>query len=83
MAMLVTNIIPFNNENDSREWSGKVKKVFTGLISLEYGVEMPEFSDKEAQMIDHYEKRVKHLRPKLKRDAKGKFSVTGLESLND
>ena len=83
MAMLVSNVIPFNEENAAREWSSKVRKVFSTYMGLEYGVELPEFTDKETQMIEHYEKKVKHLKPKLKRDAKGRFSVTGLDSLKD
>ncbi len=83
MAMLVTNSIPFNNANDAREWNSKVKQVFSTFMSLEYGVELPEFSDKETQMIEQYTKKVKHLKPKLTKDKKGGFVVTGLDSLKD
>lgn len=83
MVMLVSNIIPFNNENDSKEWHQKVKKVWSNYLGLEYGVEIPEFSDKETQMIDHYKTKVKHLKPVLKKDAKGQFVVHGLNSLKD
>lgn len=83
MAMLVSNSIPFANESASREWADRVKKVFSSYMGLEYGIEIPEFSNKETEMIEHYQKKVKHLKPKLHRDKKGRFTVSGLDSLKD
>lgn len=83
LAMMVSNVIPFNNETASTEWQGRVKKIWNKYIGLEYGLEVPEFSDKETQMIDHYKNHVKHLKPVLTKTKAGGFVVTGLDSLKE
>lgn len=83
MAMLVSNSISFATESSAREWTDRVRKVFTNIMGLEYGIEVPEFSDVESKMIKEYQTKVKHLKPKLKRDAKGRFTVTGLDSMKE
>lgn len=83
LAMMVTNSIQFQDASAASDWHGKVKKIWNGYLGLEYGIEMPEFSDKETQMIEHYSKKIKHLKPKLVKGDKGQFVVTGLESMKE
>jgi hypothetical protein len=81
--MLVTNSRQFNDQSAANDWHDKVKKVWNGYLGLEYGIEIPEHTDKEVQMIEHYNNKVKHLKPKLTKGEKGQFIVTGLESMKE
>lgn len=83
LAMMVSNVIPFNSETASKEWQGQIKKIWTEYLGLEYGIEIPEFSDKETKMIDHYKNQIKHLKPVLRQTKTGGFTVTGLDSLKE
>lgn len=81
LALLVTNSVMFGDQNSDREWASKVRKIWNAYIGLEYGVDLPENTEKEMQMIEYYESTIKHLRPKLIRGKDGKPIVSGLDSL--
>src|SRR5437763_14744037 len=61
LAMLVTNSIQFKDASSASDWHDKVKRIWNGYLGLEYGIEIPEHTDKEIQMIEHYNKKIKHL----------------------
>lgn len=83
LAMLVTNSIQFQDASAASDWHGKVKKIWNGYLGLEYGIEIPEHTDKEVQMIEHYSQKIKHLKPKLTKGDKGRYVVTGLDSMRE
>jgi hypothetical protein len=72
-AILAIQSLP---EDDDR-----VKKLWREYLGLEYGIEIPENSDKEIEMMDYYQKVVKNLKPELSMKD-GKLMVSGLGSIN-
>ena len=59
----------------------RVKKLWKEYLALEYGLEIPEHSDQEMQMMEYYQKVVKHLKPQLSRK-NGQLTVSGFGSIN-
>jgi hypothetical protein len=64
----------------AREWSEKIKRIWSNYLALEYGVEVPEYAEREIQMREYYENVVKHLKPVLQKTEKG-YNVKGLDVL--
>jgi hypothetical protein len=83
LALLVTNCIPFSDNEKAKEWEQKIRKLFTSFLELEYGIKLPEHTEKELNMLKFYQDKVKGLKPILKVTEKGKFVVSGLDSLKD
>jgi hypothetical protein len=83
LAMMVANVVQFSDNGAARDWNDRVKKIWNGYLGLEYGLEIPEHTDQEVKMIEHYSKKVKHLKPKLTKGDKGQFIVTGLDALKE
>lgn len=83
MKLTMLNVLTnpsFEDAGKAREWGSRVKKVWSDYLSLQYGVELPEHTEKEIQMMEYYENVVKHLKPTLTRDKKG-LGVKGLDVL--
>lgn len=58
----------------------KIRNLLSSFIELEYGIEIPEHTHKEMEMMTYYQTVVKPMKPRLERK-QGKYSVTGLEKL--
>jgi phenylacetate-coenzyme A ligase PaaK-like adenylate-forming protein len=82
LALSVINTGNFSTQQGYDEWGSKIKKLFNAYLSLEYGIELPEQTEKELEMMEYYESTVKHLRPKLHIGADGRLAVSGLEALS-
>lgn len=81
LVMLSTLTNPtFNDPNAARDWHGKIKKNWADYLSLQFGIDIPEHTEKEMVMLEYYENVVKHLKPQLVKDKKG-LGVKGLENL--
>jgi hypothetical protein len=72
MALLAVQSLP---EKDDR-----VKKLWKEYLSLEYGVILPEHTEKEDAMIDFYANVVSKMKPQLTMN-NGKVVVSGFEFL--
>ncbi len=84
LALLVTNSVPFGEDtNAGREWETKIRKLFTTYNGLEYGIEIPENTEKELEVIKFYNGVIKNLKPVLNKSKDGRFVVSGLDSLRE
>jgi hypothetical protein len=83
LAMLVTNSVPFTDQNAAREWEQKIRKIYITYLGLEHGIEIPEHSDEEVKMMKYYKDKVQKLKPKLNKNSNGNFVVSGLDSLKE
>jgi hypothetical protein len=83
LALLVSNSVTFHEEAAGREWSARVRKIWNEYVGLEYGVEIPEQSNKEMLMMDYYQKTVKKMKPRLSSSKNGGLTVSGLDALKD
>jgi hypothetical protein len=80
--MMQTMMIPtFDNQGKAREWSEKVKRVWSNYLALQYGLEISEHTEKELQMMEYYQSVVKHLKPTLEKNKDGNYNVKGLDQL--
>lgn len=80
LTFLAMNTIPATTKEGIQEYEGKIKKAWVKYLELEYGVKLPEKTEKEIILAEYYEKVVKRMKPKLIRK-KGRLIVQGLEPL--
>lgn len=71
LALIAVQALPSKDD--------QVKKVWSKYLELEYGVEIPEHTEQELDMMKYYEGVVKHIKPKLSMK-NGKMFVSGFES---
>lgn len=84
MLMLLTLTAPDIADNGKRrEWAAVVKNSWTQLLGLIFHIRVDEFSDKEKEMLDYYEKYMKNSKLALSKDKKGRLQVSGVEQLMD
>jgi hypothetical protein len=83
LVMLCAATTPtFTDVAKAREWSDRVRKIWSTLLALQFNVEIPEHTEKEMEMMEHYEKVVKHLKPILEKTKAG-YNVKGLDALRE
>lgn len=58
----------------------RIKKLWKDYLGLEFGVEIPEHSDKEVQMYEYYAGVVSKLKPQIGM-VDGKLRVYGMDAL--
>lgn len=76
LALMVNSL---THKDDDRPIS-----IFKKYLSLELGIEIPEMSDKEQQMLDYYQTVVKPMKPTITIQGKGdkrRLVVSGLDAL--
>ena len=80
LALLVANSIPFDDQNAAENWNTKIKRLWNSYLSLEYGLELPEHTEKEMAMMEYYQNHIKGLKAQLVMKD-GKPTVIGLDSI--
>ena len=80
LAFIAMNTMQASTQEALSEQNGKIKKVWNKYLELEYGLELPEQTEKEILVAEYYDKVVKKLKPRLVRK-KGKLSVEGISAL--
>lgn len=80
LTMLIALTNPtISDPNKHRQWNTAIKGVWSKYVSLLLGVEIPEQTQEELDMLDYYETVVKKARLRLVK--KGKKNGLGLEGL--
>ena len=81
MLIALTNPT-ISDPNKHREWHKAIKGVWSGYISLLLGVEIPDQTKEELEMLEYYETVVKKAKLRLvKTGKKGGIGLEGLEQL--
>lgn len=80
-SLLVANTIDAQDAESASAWEKKVRRIYNQYLELEFGIEIPEQTEKETQMLEYYSEVVKGMRPTLKRNKDGSLYVSGLERL--
>lgn len=80
--MLQLMMAPGIDPEKKRQWSELVGDTWKEYLGALYNIEIPDRTEKEQEMLDFYEKVVKHLKPEMYQDEKtGAIRVRGLEGL--
>lgn len=82
LVMMTTMMTPtFDDAGRAREWSEKIKTIWSSYLALQYCVEIPEKNEREMEMLEYYSTVVKHLKPTIEKTKEGGI-VKGLSALS-
>jgi adenine-specific DNA methylase len=80
-ALLTANTIVGQDADAISKYEKKIQRIYNQYLELEFGIEIPEQTEKETQMLEYYTKVVKSMKPMLSRGKDGSLHVSGLEKL--
>lgn len=82
LAFMAMNTVSARNTGDAQKQFDKITKAWSNYLELEFGMKIPEHTEKEVKMVEFYQRFVKNAKLKVKYDKKKNHVVLqGLETL--
>lgn len=78
--MIALSNLSTSDASKSRGWTEMLNKGWENYVSMQFNLEVETERPEEVNLREYYEKRVKHLRPKLRQGENG-YVIEGIDSL--